>query len=124
MVDPDIALTMLIADFPRPDRCDPADWDCLIDAAIAGDWETWLGALKQLVLPAATLAIAWVLHQGEHVIAIPGTRSRTHLRELVEGGTLDLGADDVSRIEEVLPVGWAHGDRYSVGQWAGPERYC
>lgn len=28
----------------------------LIDAAIAGDWETWFGALKQLVLPATTLA--------------------------------------------------------------------
>ncbi|HBG99972.1 MAG: ABC transporter permease [Rhodobacteraceae bacterium] len=29
----------------------------LIDAAIAGDWETWAGALKQLVLPAGTLAL-------------------------------------------------------------------
>ncbi|WP_298819573.1 ABC transporter permease [uncultured Roseibium sp.] len=29
----------------------------LIDAAIAGDWETWTGALKQLVLPATTLAL-------------------------------------------------------------------
>ncbi len=29
----------------------------LIDAAIAGDWETWFGALKQLVLPATTLAL-------------------------------------------------------------------
>ncbi|WP_434052946.1 MAG: ABC transporter permease [Roseibium sp.] len=29
----------------------------LVDAAIAGDWETWLGALKQLVLPAVTLAL-------------------------------------------------------------------
>lgn len=29
----------------------------LIDAAIAGDWETWLGALKQLALPAITLAL-------------------------------------------------------------------
>lgn len=29
----------------------------LIDAALAGDWETWLGALKQLVLPATTLAL-------------------------------------------------------------------
>ncbi|TYC64111.1 ABC transporter permease [Stappia sp. BW2] len=29
----------------------------LIDAAIAGDWETWIGALKQLVLPATTLAL-------------------------------------------------------------------
>ncbi|SON56879.1 putative D,D-dipeptide transport system permease protein DdpB [Hartmannibacter diazotrophicus] len=29
----------------------------LIDAAIAGDWETWLAALKQLILPASTLAL-------------------------------------------------------------------
>ena len=29
----------------------------LIDAALAGDWETWYGALKQLILPATTLAL-------------------------------------------------------------------
>jgi len=29
----------------------------LIDAAIAGEWGTWLGALKQLILPALTLAL-------------------------------------------------------------------
>ena len=29
----------------------------LIDAALAGEWETWFGALKQLVLPATTLAL-------------------------------------------------------------------
>lgn len=29
----------------------------LIDAALAGDLETWLGALRQLVLPATTLAL-------------------------------------------------------------------
>ncbi|MGD1924549.1 MAG: ABC transporter permease [Paracoccaceae bacterium] len=29
----------------------------LIDAAIAGDWETWWGAAKQLMLPAVTLAL-------------------------------------------------------------------
>lgn len=29
----------------------------LIDAAIAGDWDTWVGALKQLFLPAMTLAL-------------------------------------------------------------------
>lgn len=29
----------------------------LIDAVFAGDWETWRGALKQLILPAATLAL-------------------------------------------------------------------
>jgi len=29
----------------------------LIDAALAGEWDTWLGALKQLILPAVTLAL-------------------------------------------------------------------
>ncbi|WP_420004501.1 acetate--CoA ligase family protein [Arenibacterium sp. LLYu02] len=35
MVDPQLALTILVVDFPRPDRCDPSDWDCTIEAAIA-----------------------------------------------------------------------------------------
>ena len=75
-------------------------------------------------VPAAALAIAWVLHQGEQVLAIPGTRSIDHLKELVQGGEMDLSAEDITRIEDVLPVGWAHGDRYSLTQWNGPERYC
>ncbi|MCR9126450.1 MAG: ABC transporter permease [Rhodobacteraceae bacterium] len=29
----------------------------LIDAALAGDWETWRGAVKQLMLPSITLAL-------------------------------------------------------------------
>lgn len=74
--------------------------------------------------PAAALANAWLLAQGEHVIAIPGTRSVDHLRECARGGEIALSADDLARIEAVLPIGWAHGDRYSVGQWEGPERYC
>ena len=75
-------------------------------------------------VPAVALAIAWVLHQAEHVIAIPGTRKVDHLRELAAGGQLDLSPDDISQIDAVLPVGWAHGDRYSVSGWVGPERYC
>ncbi len=75
-------------------------------------------------VPAASLAIAWVLHQGEQVMAIPGTRNPEHLKELVRGGKIDLSTEDVARIETVLPIGWAHGDRYSSRQWSGPERYC
>ena len=73
---------------------------------------------------AAALSIAWLLHQGDHVIPIPGTRSVGHFRELVAGADLSLSQGDLDRIESVLPIGWAHGDRYSRGQWSGPERYC
>lgn len=78
----------------------------------------------ELGQPAAALAIAWVLAQGPHVIAIPGTRSAAHFAELVVGAQLDLTADQIARIETILPVGWAWGDRYSEAQNVGPERYC
>lgn len=74
--------------------------------------------------PAAALAIAWLLQRGEHVLPIPGTRSTAHLEELAQGASIALSAEDVARIEAVLPVGWAHGDRYSAQQWVGPEKYC
>ncbi|WP_068109840.1 aldo/keto reductase [Tropicimonas marinistellae] len=73
--------------------------------------------------PAAALAIAWLLSRGSHVIPIPGTRSVRHFEELVAGAALELSAAEIARIEQVLPVGWAHGDRYTESQWAGPERY-
>lgn len=40
MADPGIAITLLIVDFPRSDRCDPSDWDCVIEAVIAASQQT------------------------------------------------------------------------------------
>lgn len=34
MMDPQLAMTMLVVDFPRDDRCDASDWECTIQAAI------------------------------------------------------------------------------------------
>ena len=45
---------------------------------------------------AGSLAIAWLVHQGDHVLPIPGTRQIAHLREVAEGGTLDLTSDDLT----------------------------
>ncbi|MEO9781679.1 MAG: aldo/keto reductase [Sedimentitalea sp.] len=73
---------------------------------------------------AAALSIAWLLTRGMHVLPIPGTRSVTHLRELAAGAELQLSDADLARIDAILPVGWAHGDRYADAQWVGPERYC
>ena len=73
---------------------------------------------------AAALSIAWLLHRGENIIPIPGTRSLSHFREHCDGARLSLSADDMAAIESTLPLGWAHGDRYSVDQWDGPEKYC
>ncbi len=35
IVDPQLAMTLLVVDFPRGDRCDPSDWGSVTQAAIA-----------------------------------------------------------------------------------------
>ena len=73
---------------------------------------------------AASLAIAWILEQGDNIIAIPGTRSIERLIEHAQGASLKLTKQQLIEIENILPVGWCHGDRYSIDQWYGPERFC
>lgn len=86
--------------------------------------EDWRRLAAEMGTPAAALAIAWCLHRGDHILPIPGTRSVSHFKELLAGTQIALSAADMARIDAALPVGWAHGDRYSDAQWNGPERYC
>lgn len=78
----------------------------------------------EMGLSTAGLAMAWVLAQGPHVLAIPGTRSVAHFQELMQGARRPLSPADLAAIEAILPIGWAHGERYSAAQWVGPEQYC
>lgn len=73
---------------------------------------------------ASSLAMAWLLSRGDHVLPIPGTRTADHLTELAAGADLRLSEADLAEIDRVLPLGWAHGDRYTPAQWNGPEKYC
>jgi aryl-alcohol dehydrogenase-like predicted oxidoreductase len=74
--------------------------------------------------PAAALANAWVLKQGQHIIPIPGTRQAEHLAECAEGSKIDLSTDDLAELNRILPIGWAHGNRYSMEQQGSSELYC
>ena len=102
-----------------PDRFQPTEHKANLE--ITGRFRALAAEMGE---PAAALAIAWLMAQGDHVIPIPGTRSVDHFRQLVRGTELTLSAGDLAAIEQVLPVGWCHGDRYNSGQWVGPERYC
>lgn len=79
---------------------------------------------REVGVPTATLAIAWVLGQSPSILTIPGTRYVDHFGELVMGAESLLDPDLLLEIERRLPVGWCHGDRYSDAQMIGPERYC
>ncbi len=58
------------------------------------------------------LALAWVLAQDHRLVAIPGTTRRDHLRQNVDALNVELTAEDLARIEEVMPKGKASGSRY------------
>ena len=61
---------------------------------------------------ATQLALAWVLAQGTDVVPIPGTKRRTWLAENVAAAGIELTAEDLDALDELAPVGSAHGTRY------------
>jgi aryl-alcohol dehydrogenase-like predicted oxidoreductase len=60
----------------------------------------------------AQLALAWVLAQGDDVVPIPGTRRIKYLDENIAALDVQLGAEDLRRLDEILPPGAASGERY------------
>jgi aryl-alcohol dehydrogenase-like predicted oxidoreductase len=58
----------------------------------------------------AQLAIAWVLHRGEHVVPIPGTKRVAYLEENLAAADVELSDADVEAIAAALPA--AAGTRY------------
>lgn len=58
------------------------------------------------------LALAWVLHQGEDVVPIPGTKRRAFLEENVQAAEIDLSEEDLRRLDEAAPIGATAGARY------------
>ncbi|MEM8541696.1 MAG: aldo/keto reductase [Pseudomonadota bacterium] len=73
---------------------------------------------------AATMALAWVIAQGDHIIPIPGTRTAAHLIQDAAAGSVQLTDAQLAEIDGLLPPGFAHGDRYTDKQMVGVERYC
>jgi aryl-alcohol dehydrogenase-like predicted oxidoreductase len=58
------------------------------------------------------LALAWVLHQGDHVTALAGTKRRIYLEENVEAAGIEVDASVLAELSAAMPVGAAVGARY------------
>jgi aryl-alcohol dehydrogenase-like predicted oxidoreductase len=67
----------------------------------------------------AQLTLAWLLAQGDDVVAIPGTRRADRLDEDVGALRVMLSEDEVRRISAAVPKGAAAGTRYPAGGMAG-----
>lgn len=68
------------------------------------------------------LALAWLLHQGEDIVPIPGTKRRKYVEENAAAAEITLTEDDLRRIEEAIPRGSAAGERYSEQQLRSVNR--
>lgn len=66
----------------------------------------------------AQLALAWLLHQGDDIIPIPGTKRIKYLEENVAAVNIKLTHEDLDRIEEIAPAGAFSGDRYTPAAMA------
>jgi aryl-alcohol dehydrogenase-like predicted oxidoreductase len=61
------------------------------------------------------LTLAWLLAQGDDVVAIPGTRHVSRLDENAAAMDLALTPAEVEEIAEAVPRGAASGERYPAG---------
>jgi aryl-alcohol dehydrogenase-like predicted oxidoreductase len=48
--------------------------------------------------------LAWTLHRGAHVLAIPGTGSVAHLELNVAAGALRLTDDELAALDGIAPT--------------------
>lgn len=69
----------------------------------------------------AQLALAWVLSRGEHVLAIPGTTKRAHLRDNVAAADIGLAASTLARLDALINQRTVVGGRYDAAAQAGVD---
>lgn len=64
---------------------------------------------NELGISPAQLALSWLLHQGEDVFPIPGTRRAERVDENARAASVELSEDILQKIDEIAPRGAAAG---------------
>jgi aryl-alcohol dehydrogenase-like predicted oxidoreductase len=96
-------------DFRRGDpRYQGENFDANVKAAgVVRDVAAAIGAKPGQV------ALAWVLHKGDDIVPIPGTKRRTYLEENVAAASIALDAAQMRTLDEALAPERISGPRYN-----------
>jgi len=96
------------SDFRRNDpRYQGENYDANVKAAQAvRDIANGLGAKP------GQIALAWLLHKGDDVVPIPGTKRRTYLEENVAAAAIALDAAQMEALDHALAPERVSGPRY------------
>lgn len=62
----------------------------------------------------AQLALAWLLHQGDDIIPIPGTTSVAHLHDDLGAANVQLDADTLVKLDALINQRTVVGSRYNA----------
>jgi aryl-alcohol dehydrogenase-like predicted oxidoreductase len=68
------------------------------------------------------VALAWLLHKGDDIVPIPGTKRRRFLEENVGAASLALDASDIETLDRALPPETVAGPRYNERMMAFIDR--
>jgi len=68
------------------------------------------------------VALAWLLHKGEDIVPIPGTKRRSYLEENVAAAALSLSAEEMAKLDAALAPEHVAGPRYSERMMATIDR--
>ena len=106
------------SDFRRRDpRFQGANFDANLRAAEA------VRALagRKAVAP-GQLALAWLLHKGDDVVPIPGTKRRKNLEENVAAAAIALSAAELAELDAALAPDRVAGPRYDAERMKTVDR--
>jgi aryl-alcohol dehydrogenase-like predicted oxidoreductase len=71
---------------------------------------------------AGQIALAWLLHKGDDIVPIPGTKRRKYLEENVAAASVHLTPDEMAALDAALAPEKVSGPRYGEKQMATVDR--
>ena len=89
------------------------------NAALVGAIEA---LAKEKDVTTAQMALAWVLHQGDDIVPIPGARKLRHLEQNAAAADITLSAAEVEELSNAIPLAEVAGKRYSDASLAMTNR--
>jgi aryl-alcohol dehydrogenase-like predicted oxidoreductase len=100
-------------DYPEGDyrRGDPRFQGANFDANVRAAGVTRELAAARGATP-GQIALAWLLHKGENVVPIPGTKRRRYVEENAAAAAVRLTGEDIARLDAALPPDVVAGERY------------
>ena len=110
-------------DYPATDwrHNDPRYQGANYDANVAAAGAVRAIAAAKGVKP-GQIALAWLLHKGDDIVPIPGTKRRTYLEENVAAAAIALAAAEMARLDAALAPGKISGPRYNKERMASVDR--